>query len=134
MTAKARKAGIDVGIVSARGERLFAFYREAIGFEPAGEIRIPGTGTIRRLAWGESVLRILEPETPPPGDAGEGGLTGRPGFRYLLLEIRNLDETVAACVARGARVVVPAFELRPGRRVAQIADPDGNLVEFGEEA
>ena len=133
MTARPRKAGLDVGIVTAHGDRLVAFYCEAIGFRPAGEIKIPGTGTIRRLAWGESLLRILEPETPPPGDAGEGGLTGRPGYRYLLLEIGNLDETVAACVARGARVVVPAFELRPGRRVAQVADPDGNLIEFGQE-
>jgi predicted enzyme related to lactoylglutathione lyase len=29
--------------------------------------------------------------------------------------------------------VIAPFELRPGRRVAQIADPDGNLIELGQD-
>jgi len=133
MAARPAKPALDVGIVTADGERALAFYRDALGFEPAGELRLPGVGLIRRLRWGESLLRILVPESPPHGEAGEGGLAGRPGYRYLTLEVENLADAVAACEKAGARVAIAPFALRPGRRVAQIADPDGNLIELGED-
>ena len=32
----------------------------------------------------------------------------------------------------GGAVTLAPFELRPGRRVAQVADPDGNMIELGQ--
>jgi len=126
------KRSIDVGIVTRDGPRLQAFYRDVFGMEPFEDLPMPGIGTVMRLGSGDSILRIFIPETPPAGDAGEGGLTGRLGYRYMTFEVEDLDAALAAVEAGGGRAVFGPVEPRPGRRVAQIVDPDGNLSELGE--
>ena len=44
-----------------------------------------------------------------------------------------LDGVLERAKARGATVIVPAFELRPGARLAMLTDPDGNTFEAVEE-
>lgn len=124
------KPALDVGLVSRAAAALAAFYAEAFGFERLDPLTLPTVGTIHRLAAGGSVLRVLQPETPPEADPGEWN--AREGIRYLTLEVRDLDAVVSAVEAAGGRVVLAAFALRPGRRVAQVADPDGNVLELGE--
>ena len=79
MPIRLAKRSLDVGIVTPNGDRLREFYRDVIGLEPFEDLPMPGIGTVLRLRSGDSVLRIFVPETPPEGDAGEGGLGGRPG-------------------------------------------------------
>lgn len=126
------KDALDVGIVSADGARLARFYEGVLGFEAQPELLLPGIGRIRRLAWGASVLRILQPEEVPTGDAAEGGLSGRPGYRYITLEVDDVASAVSACEQSGAEVATPLIEPRPGRLVAQVRDPDGNLIELAQ--
>lgn len=126
------KQALDVGIVTRDGERLHAFYRDVFGLEPIEDLVMPGIGSVLRLRLGDSVLRIFVPEEPPEGDAAEGGLTGRPGYRYMTFEVADLDAALEAVEAAGGKRVFGPVEPRPGRRVAQIADPDGNQSEIGE--
>jgi len=126
------KRSLDVGIVTRDGPRLQQFYRDVFGMEPFEDLPMPGIGTVLRLRSGDSVLRIFVPENPPEGDAGEGGLAGRAGYRYMTFEVEDLDAAIAAIEAGGGRAVFGPVEPRPGRRVAQVVDPDGNLSELGE--
>lgn len=126
------KQALDVGIVTRDGERLHRFYRDVFGLEPIEDLVMPGIGTVLRLKLGDSVMRIYVPETPPEGDAADGGLDGRPGYRYMTFEVVDLDDALGQVEAAGGKVVFGPVEPRPGRRVAQIVDPDGNQSEIGQ--
>ncbi len=132
MATTMAKPALDVGIVTADAGPLLAFYREVFGLEPLDGLRIPGVGQIHKLACGQSVLRVMVPEQAPEADAPSGGWAGRAGFRYLTLEVTDVDAAVAAAAATGGSVALAPFELRPGRRVAQVQDPDGNMIEVGQ--
>ncbi|MCH2170550.1 VOC family protein [Myxococcota bacterium] len=132
MPVEVAKPGIDIGIVSAEGEPLVAFYRDALGFSPLDPLVMPGIGTIYRLQCGESLLRILQPETPPSGNAADGGLDGRPGYRYMGLEVTDVRASADIVEAAGGSVVLGPLEPRPGRLVCQVRDPDGNLIELAQ--
>ena len=127
------KKSLDVGIVTRDGKRLHAFYRDAFGLEPFEDLLMPGIGRILRLRLGDSVLRIFVPEQPPEGDAAEGGLAGRPGYRYMSFEVADMKQALEAVEAAGGKLVFGPVEPRPGRQVAQIVDPDGNLIEIGQD-
>lgn len=127
------KPALDVGLVTANAEPLLDFYQQVVGFEALGPIELPNIGTIHRLGCGESILRVMVPVTPPePDDAAS--FSARGGIRYLTLEVEDLEQAVAAVRECGGRVALEPFELRPGRRVAQVADPDGNMIELGQGA
>ena len=46
---------------------------------------------------------------------------------------RGIEGATAAVERLGGSVALPPFALRPGRRVAQVADPDGNMIELGQD-
>ncbi len=60
-------------------------------------------------------------------------MASQTGIRYLTLTISNLDETVAAVAAAGYKVPVAIRDLRPGVRVAQVEDADGNAIELMQQ-
>ena len=130
MAVQLQKGALDAGIVTRDMAGAARFYGEVLGLPLAGELVLPGAGRVRRYAVGESTLRVFVPEQPPARDASREGFASRTGIRYLTLAIANLDETVAAVAAAGFRVTVPVKELRPGVRVAQVEDADGNAVEL----
>ena len=131
MGSSMAKPALDVGLVSADAAPLLRFYEGVAGFERMPEIALPGIGTIHRLACGQSILRVLVPATrPEPPDGAP--FSGRTGIRYLTIEVVDLDSAVEAVRALGGAVTLAPFELRPGRRVAQVADPDGNMIELGQ--
>ena len=132
MPIELTKQTLNIGIVTSQGERATAFYRDVFGLSPMDDLRLPGVGVIHRLSCGECVLRILVPEEKPDGDASEGGLSGRPGYRYLMFEVVDVRAAVAAVEAGGGSIVLAPLEPRPGRWVAQVRDPDGNLVEVAQ--
>jgi len=128
------KPALDVGLVTrdaASAERLIAFYVAVAGLERQAPIALPEVGTIHRLACGRSLLRILAPVRPPEPD-GAATFSARAGIRYLTLEVEDVDAAADAVRSNGGRVALAPFELRPGRRVAQVADPDGNMIELGQ--
>ena len=126
------KPAIDVGIVTGDAGPVVAFYVEAFGFVPQEGLTIPGIGKIHKLACGESILRIMEPEKPAEADPTAGAFAARCGLRYLTLEVVDIGAAVEAARGAGGSVLLEPIELRPGRFVSQVADPDGNTVELGQ--
>ncbi len=124
------KDSIDLGIVVTDPEAALAFYRDVLGFENAGEMPMPGGGTMYRLMCGTSLIKLVHPASPPPATAPPGGIPGATGYRYFTISVSNIDEVTDACAAAGRKVVVPVRELRAGITISIVEDPDGNWVEF----
>ena len=124
------KPALDAGIVSANPEPLLRFYEAAFGLERLDPLVLPSIGTIHKLAVGESVLRIMEPEEKP--SANDAAWSAREGVRYLTFEVVDAAAVAERAREYGGEVVLEPFELRPGRIVCQINDPDGNMLEIGQ--
>jgi catechol 2,3-dioxygenase-like lactoylglutathione lyase family enzyme len=124
----ASKPGIDAGVVVADLDATLPFYRDLLGLEEVGR-RTTGWGTMVELAFGETVLRLLQPPTAPEPLPAPTAVNARAGIRYLTFPVSDFDATVAACTAAGT-----TFALEPKTagavRFAIVADPEGNLVEF----
>jgi len=130
MGVELTKSGIDLGIVTRQPERMLAFYRDVLGFRQEPDTPFPGGGHMHRVWCGESLIKIVAPAKAPDASAAGGGLTGATGLRYWTISVSNLEAMVEACRAAGAPVIVEPREARPGIRIAIVADPDGNSVEF----
>ncbi|MBP8926436.1 MAG: VOC family protein [Pseudomonadales bacterium] len=133
MAVKLQKAALDAGIVTVDGDRAAHFYGEVLGLPQAGEVQLPGIGLVRRYAIGDSTLRVFVPQARPQREGSRDGMASQTGIRYLTLMISNLDEAVAAIAAAGYKVPVAIRVLRPGVRVAQVEDADGNAIELMQQ-
>ena len=133
MAVKLQKPVLDAGIVTVDGERAAHFYGEVLGLPLAGEVRMPDVGLIRRYAVGDSTLRVFVPQARPQREGSRDGMASQTGIRYLTLMISNLDETLASVAAAGYKVSVAIRVVRPGVRVAQVEDADGNTIELMQQ-
>lgn len=131
MAVQLAKSSIDLGIIVTDSEKALAFYVGVLGFEHQADTPMPigGGGTMHRLMCGESMIKLIKFDTDPPA-AAPGGLTGATGMRYFTMQVTNLSEMLAGCVAAGVPVAVPESEIRPGVSIGMVEDPDGNWVEF----
>ncbi len=125
----ASKAGLDVGIVTRNIDLMRGFYVEAIGLEYVESMPIPW-GTMHRLRFGVSWLKLVDPTGSPPVPHARG-LDASTGIRYLTFEIDNIEEIWQQAVAAGAGVFhdLGAFGTR-GITMGMLHDPDGNVVEL----
>ena len=130
--ARMAKAALDVGLVTTDAAPLIDFYTGVAGFEIQPALELPNIGTIHKLGCGASILRIMVPVEPPAKDSS-ASFSATAGIRYLTLEVDDIEGATAAVERLGGSVALPPFELRPGRRVAQVADPDGNMIELGQD-
>lgn len=129
MTAVLARSAIDLGIVVTDRAPMLAFYRDLIGMTDLGERPMPG-GTIHRLKWGESVIKLIVLDKGAKALAPPGGLRGATGYRYWTMTVSNIDQVIRECSDRGVKVAVPITELQPGAQMAIVEDPEGNWVEF----
>jgi glyoxylase I family protein len=130
MPVQLTKDSIDLGIVVQDIDAALGFYRDTLGFTPAGDNPMPGGIHMWRLMCGDSMIKLLKSEREPRATAPPGGIVGATGYRYWTISVSNLADVVAACEAAGRKVVVPITEIMPGRTVAIVEDPEGNWVEF----
>ena len=124
------KPALDAGLVSANPEVLLDFYEAVFDVQRLEPLVLPSIGTIHKLAVGESVLRIMQPESAPASEDLEW--SARTGIRYLTFEVVDAKAAAELAKAHGGTIAVEPFELRPGRIVCQLADPDGNMLEVGQ--
>jgi catechol 2,3-dioxygenase-like lactoylglutathione lyase family enzyme len=90
---------------------------------------MPGGGLMHQLACGDSVIKLVVLESTP-AQAAPGGIQGATGYRYLTMTVTNITQIIELCASHGHKIAVKERELRPGVRIAIVADPDGNWVEF----
>lgn len=115
------RIGIRLGVRDAAAHRRF--YAVALGLPD-----VPERGGDSFIC-GDSV--ILFDETPKAsGDAVFEG----PGFRYITVQIRNVDEEHAAILARGGTEGRAPQTLGKVARISFVRDPDGNWIEMSQRA
>ena len=129
MGIELKKAAIDLGIVTTNGAAMLAFYRDTLGLKYLREMPMPGGGVMHQLGCGDSVIKLVVLDSTP-AQAAPGGIQGATGYRYLTITVTNITEIIQACASQGHKIAVKERELRPGVRIAIVADPDGNWVEF----
>ncbi len=111
---------IGVGL-RVRDEAAFhRFYGEALELEPAGP---------RSYRCGDSLLRF----EADPG-AAAGAPLRAPGFRYITLQVHDVDAEHAGILARGGREVLPPTPHGKLARISFVMDPDGNSIEISQRA
>lgn len=120
-----------VGVPVADLGRAIAWYEEALGFTHEGTARVPEGVAIAFVAaptGGRLELFELAEGTP----VWEGPIPAlRAGVGHVGYTVPDLDAAHARAVAAGGRSVWPPRDSpEPGRRMAFVADPDGNLVEL----
>lgn len=130
MAVELTKSAIDLGIVTANPEAMVAFYRDVLGFREEPSTPFPMGGSMYRLWCGESLIKIVAPDPAPPQTPAPGPIAAASGYRYWTMRVSNLEAIMAECEAKGAKVVVPVTEARPGVVIGMVEDPDGNWVEF----
>jgi catechol 2,3-dioxygenase-like lactoylglutathione lyase family enzyme len=126
---KPAKGSIDLGVIVRDIKASLNFYKDILGMEFVG-ITPLWFGTMHRLRFGTSDLKLIEPKTIPP--QGAIGLENQLGFRYVTFVIENLSQLCFELKNKGIEFTVPEREMRPGVRIAMVKDPDGNIVEFVE--
>jgi len=128
---KPAKVSLDLGIVVSDINASLKFYQNLLGLEFLGKISL-WFGTLYRLTFGGSDLKLIEPYPIPP--RGPIGLESQLGLRYVTFVIQNLSELCQKLKTEGIEFTVPEQEILPGVRIAMVKDPDGNIVEFLERA
>jgi catechol 2,3-dioxygenase-like lactoylglutathione lyase family enzyme len=126
---KPAKDSLDLGVVVSDIKASLNFYQNILGLEFVGKMPV-WFGTMHRLRFGSSDVKLIEPNTVPP--KGAIGLENQLGFRYMTFVVKNLSEICAALKGKGVEFAIPEKEMRPGLRIAMVKDPDGNIVEFVE--
>ena len=125
---------LQVGLVPRDLERSLRFYREVLGLEAADRIDLGEGRALHMFTVGDAVLKLWESPDAPAEAPSEPEWDQMTGIRWVSfdVDVDELDAAVARCLAAGEAVPMPATEIRPGLRVANLADPDGNRVELVE--
>jgi catechol 2,3-dioxygenase-like lactoylglutathione lyase family enzyme len=134
MTAQLARPVLNVGIVTTNLEPMAAFYEGLFGFSRLPELVFPGSGTVHRFVAGDSILRLMVPEEVPSHDGASGDFLSATGYRYMTIVVTDVDAVCGEIGEHGGSLVLGPLELRPGVRIAQLRDPDGNWTEIVQEA
>ncbi|MEV0227250.1 VOC family protein [Streptomyces sp. NPDC050704] len=132
----------EVGVVVRDLELMERFYSEVLGCPAVHRSRIPesvgapaGLGGELLVVWLQvpsgGRVKLIRPQTPPAPAESAVPLTARQGLSYLTFHLDDMDPTVAALRAAGARPLSNPVVVRArGRRISFWADPEGNTVEL----
>ena len=110
--------GVRLGV---RDEDAFhRFYRDALQLEPIGR------NTYR---CGDSLLSFhFDPSAPH-----DAAMDGR-GFRYITIQVWDVDAEHRGIVARGGSEGLAPITLGDVARISFVRDPDGNWIEISQRA
>ena len=115
------RIGIRLGVRDVNAHRRF--YAVSLGLPD-----VPEQGGDSFLC-GDSVILFEKAENAQPDPVMEG-----PGWRYITIQIRNVDEEHARILARGGREGRAPATLGKVARISFIRDPDGNWIEMSQRA
>jgi lactoylglutathione lyase len=124
-----------VGLTVAELDRGTAWYAAALGFQTLLAFELPGgvRGAMLRTPDGAGI-ELFEVPDAAAGLVGADPPTAMrvSGFGHVGFEVGDLDAAVATAAAVAGTAVVwePRQSPEPGKRMAFIHDPDGNLVEL----
>ena len=129
---------VDVAITCSNFEESLNFYRDVLGFEIVVDTEISGEIATRlgvaprgfhqvRLQAGDSLIKLMDIEAPPP-PAPHGFASG---VRWLTLYVEDIDSTIEELKEKGVEFLADPVRGQHAAAVAAIA-PDGILIEFAQ--
>jgi lactoylglutathione lyase len=113
---------IGIGLkLAVRDEAAFhRFFRDQMDFEHAGK---------NRYRCGDSLIEFAH--SP---DAARVEVQRAAGFRYITIQVRDVDAVHAALLAAGVEEGRPPVTLGTTARISFVRDPDGNWIEISQRA
>jgi methylmalonyl-CoA/ethylmalonyl-CoA epimerase len=123
-----------IGIAVRALDEMLPFYRDVLGL-PTVPLDDADGARIAGLAAGESLVELLEPETPGSPIARFIDKRG-PGIHHVCFAVDDLDAALARCRAAGIRLIDETPRLgAEGKRIAFLhpAATGGVLVELTED-
>jgi catechol 2,3-dioxygenase-like lactoylglutathione lyase family enzyme len=103
-----------------------AFYGEVLELDPVGA---------QSYRWGNTVLSFTgDPAVPADAPMTRNEVMRAPGFRYLTVQVWDVDAEYVRAIDRGAMPGFPPMTLGKVARIAFIRDPDGNWIEISQRA
>ena len=129
---------VDVAMTCSKLEESLHFYRDVLGFEIVVDTEISGEIATRlgvaprgfhqvRLQAGDSLIKLMDIESPPP-PAPHGFASG---VRWITVYVEDIDSTIAELKKKGVEFLADPVRGQHAAAVAAIA-PDGILVEFAQ--
>jgi predicted enzyme related to lactoylglutathione lyase len=119
----------EIGIVVRDLDVMSRFYQEAVGLPHVVDLPLEGH-LMRRLACGDGIVKLLQPEAVPERSNPPGGVTGGTGLRYLTVKVHDIEDAFARCEAAGASVAFPLQEWEGRVMFTILEDPEGNWLEL----
>jgi len=128
---------VDLCIVCSNFGESLRFYHELLGLEIAFDVQIPeslatGLGlaprTFRqvRLKAGNTLIKLVEIESPPPARPGDFAA----GVRWLTFFVEDIQATVRELESKGVKFLSKPLAAPDAAGVVCAKGPDGILVEF----
>ena len=132
------RRAVDVAITCSDFEESLHFYKDILGFEVAVDTEISGEVATRigvaprgfhqvRLQAGDSLIKLMDIESPPPS-APHGFASG---VRWLTVYVEDIDLTVEELKEKGVEFLADPFRGQHAAAVVAVA-PDGILIEFAQ--
>ncbi|MDG2305013.1 MAG: VOC family protein [Candidatus Binatia bacterium] len=102
------------------------FYTEVLELQPRGE---------RAYGIGGSILHFAhDPGVPRDVVEANNGKMRAPGFRYMTIQVWDVDAVHGEIVSRGGMEGFPPLTLGKVARISFVRDPDGNWIELSQRA
>ncbi len=128
---------VDVGIVCSHFDESLHFYRDLLELEVGLDIQIPESVAVGaklaprpfrqvRLKAGETLIKLMEIEDPPP----RRGSDFAAGVRWLTFFVDDARKTYEDLSAKGVEFLAEPVSAPDAAGVVCALDPDGLLVEF----
>jgi lactoylglutathione lyase len=136
---KITKAAVDFSIIVRDIDKALEFYRDILGFlenrvdtvpQILGEKLLFSTEECRihRLFAGDTEIKLIEFDNPPESDICQ--IENRSGIRYFTLSIADFQKTYNELQSKGVKFLSKPVQVKDGRFLVFLQDPDGNYIEF----
>jgi glyoxylase I family protein len=134
---KLTKPIVDIAIVCSDFESSLHFYRDLLGLETVLDISIPAETANGaelaprefrqvRLKAGETLIKLMEIDSPPPARSHEF----QTGIRWLTFLIDDVPGTKAALQENGVEFLSDPVPAPDAKFIVCAKAPDGVLIEF----
>ena len=130
-------ATVDIAITCSDFAASLDFYHNKLGFEIVLDLEIPDdlardvglapTGFRQvRLQAGNTLIKLMEIESPPPKPTDEFSA----GVRWLTFFVDDIQQTVKDLKQNGVKFLSEPISAPDAAGVACTPDPDGILIEL----
>ena len=108
MAIEVERPNIDIGIVCSDFEASLHFYRDVLGLDVFAEVQVPAEPAIKfglaprgfrhvRLKAGDTLIKLMDIESPPPGRSEEFAA----GVRWLTFFVSDVKATYKELKGKG---------------------------------